>query len=236
MKKFISLTVFSIAMGLLEAIVVVYLRELYYPNGFSFPLNPDIPPKILGIEIIREATTIVMLLCVGILAGESIITKICYFLFCFGVWDIFYYVGLKIFLNWPESLLTWDLLFLIPVAWVGPVIAPIICSLVMIFIGVSIIYVKEKYGVVMKGNIFDWSLALLGAFIIYLTFTWDFTKIVVSGGFVNKIFNLATDVEFKKIVATYRPQTFLWIPFLFGNFLVLFSLFKVYRRYRIKKI
>lgn len=152
MKKFVSLTAFSIAMGILEAIVVVYLRELYYSNGFSFPLNSDIPPKILVVEIVREATTIVMLLCVGILAGENIITKICYFLFCFGVWDIFYYVGLKIFLNWPESLFSWDLLFLIPVSWVGPVIAPIICSLVMIFIGVSIIYVKEKYGVVMKGR------------------------------------------------------------------------------------
>ena len=36
----IWLTVFAIAMGFLETTVVVYLREILYPNGFSFPLAP----------------------------------------------------------------------------------------------------------------------------------------------------------------------------------------------------
>jgi hypothetical protein len=101
-------------MGFLEAIVVVYLRQLYFPEGFDFPLNP-IPPKILAIEWLREITTLVMLVSIGIIAGKNFLQRFSYFLYCFAVWDIFYYVALKLLLNWPPSLLTWDLLFLFPV-------------------------------------------------------------------------------------------------------------------------
>jgi hypothetical protein len=37
-KTIIWLAVFSMAMGYLESAVVVYLRKLYYPDGFKFPL------------------------------------------------------------------------------------------------------------------------------------------------------------------------------------------------------
>lgn len=40
LKKIVWLILFSIAMGYLESAVVVYLREIYYPNGFVFPLTP----------------------------------------------------------------------------------------------------------------------------------------------------------------------------------------------------
>jgi len=39
----------------------------------------------------------------------------------FGVWDLVYYAGLKALLDWPESWGTWDVLFLIPGIWTGPV-------------------------------------------------------------------------------------------------------------------
>lgn len=45
--------IFSIAMGFLEAAVVVYLRQLYYPVGFTFPLQSKALPA-LKIEFLRE--------------------------------------------------------------------------------------------------------------------------------------------------------------------------------------
>ena len=85
---------FSIAMGFLESAVVIYLRKIYYPNGFSLPLVA-IDKDILLTELLREAATIIMLLTVGIIAGKTKVSRFAYFIFCFGVWDIFYYVFLK---------------------------------------------------------------------------------------------------------------------------------------------
>lgn len=123
--------VFAVAMGILEAAVVVYLRRIYYPAGFDFPLVP-FEPSLLRIEVIREASTIVMLGCVAILSAARGWSRIMAFLFAFAVWDIVYYAGLKIFLDWPASFLAPDILFLIPSPWVGPVLAPILVSAVWI--------------------------------------------------------------------------------------------------------
>jgi len=46
--KFFWITLFSIAMGLLETVVVIYLREIYYPDGFAFPLRPIAPNLIVA--------------------------------------------------------------------------------------------------------------------------------------------------------------------------------------------
>jgi hypothetical protein len=95
---FIWLTFFSIAMGYLETSVVVYLRELYYPQGFDFPLAP-ISPSLAVTEFWREVATIVMLWGVGVLAGRSKTEKFALFLYSFAIWDIFYYIFLKILLT-----------------------------------------------------------------------------------------------------------------------------------------
>src|SRR5580700_10847047 len=121
--KIFWLTAFSIAMGFLEAAVVIYLRKMYYPNGFHFPLTV-VEPDIGLTEFLREAATVIMLLAIGILTGKNTSQKFGIFLFCFAIWDIFYYVFLKMLIGWPASLLDWDILFLIPVPWVGPVLAP----------------------------------------------------------------------------------------------------------------
>ena len=113
MRKFISLTFFGIAMGFVEAAVVVYLREIIYPEGFCFPLK-EIPSNLLFVETAREVATIIMLIAIALLAGRTLDEKISYFLYSFGIWDIFYYIWLKVTLNWPPSLLTKDILFLIP--------------------------------------------------------------------------------------------------------------------------
>ncbi|NLI56587.1 hypothetical protein GX420_06385, partial [bacterium] len=95
-KTFIVLTIFGIAMGFLEAIVVVYLREIYYPQGFEFPLN-TFSSEMLSIEWIREISTIIMLITIGIITGKNFLQKLSFFLYTFAIWDIFYYVALKLF-------------------------------------------------------------------------------------------------------------------------------------------
>ena len=60
------------------------------------------PISTILIEYGREFSTIVMLVVIGYLSGKTRIERFFYFIFCFGIWDIFYYVWLKVFLNWPR--------------------------------------------------------------------------------------------------------------------------------------
>jgi hypothetical protein len=210
---------FAAAMGLLEAIVVVYLRELYYPDGFSFPLQ-TMPAGILSAELVREICTMVMLVTIALIAGKNKLQKFAWFIYCFAVWDIFYYVGLKLFLNWPPSLLTWDLLFLVPVAWVGPVLAPIICSLTMILLAVCIIVLQEKgYHVRIKFS--EWGLIIGGAVIIFIAFIWDHSRIIIKEGFLGDYFNLLDNPRFNRVMAQYKPGYFSWPLFILGEMIIL---------------
>ena len=173
-KKFTAITIFSIAMGFLEAAVVVYLRALYYPGGFCFPLK-IIPIDILLVEIGREMSTIVMLAFIGSIAGKTLLEKFCYFLYSFGIWDIFYYVWLKLILNWPPSPMTWDLLFLVPVPWVAPVLAPLIVALTMTIVAAVIIFLQER-GVYFKISKLDLALGAIAALLIFVSFMLDFPR------------------------------------------------------------
>lgn len=220
-KKFTIVGIFSIAMGFLEAIIVVYLRKIYYPEGFYFPLK-ILTPEMVSIEWLREIATIVMLSMIGILAGRNRTEKILYFLYSFGIWDIIYYVALKLLLNWPESLLTWDILFLIPVAWVGPVIAPVICSLTMIFMAVSIITLNEK-GYEIKFNFKNWLLIIIGALLIFISFIWDYSKMIIENNFLGDFFNLLNNEHFIKISSNYIPTHFNWFVFIIGEVIILFT-------------
>jgi len=123
----LNATAYAVAMAYLESAIVVYLRRLYYPQSFNFPLVLIDIPTLL-IEVGREAATIVMLATVSMAAGRTRVGKLAYFLYLFGTWDIFYYVWLKVFLDWPASLVTWDVLFLIPVPWVAQVWYPLLVS------------------------------------------------------------------------------------------------------------
>ena len=108
------ITIFAVCMGIFESAIVIYIRELYYPSGFGFPLVP-IEPKIAITELLRELASLFMLLSVGVLVGKNLSQRFAWFIYTFAVWDIVYYVFLYLILQWPESLLTWDILFLIPV-------------------------------------------------------------------------------------------------------------------------
>ena len=109
-RKLLWVFLFAVAMAYFEAAVVVYLRLIFYPDGFAFPLVSG-PPATILIELGREVATILMLVAIGILCGRSKTERFAYLLISFGVWDIMYYVWLKVQIGWPASFLTWDLLF-----------------------------------------------------------------------------------------------------------------------------
>ena len=128
-------TVFAIAMGYLEAAVVYYLRVLV---DRLQPYQPDPLPIVGGLgpaELGRELATMIMIFTVGALAGRTWRGKFGFAMLLFGVWDISYYVFLKPLTGWPNSLFDWDILFLIPLPWWGPVWAPVSIALLMILFG-----------------------------------------------------------------------------------------------------
>lgn len=122
---------------------MVYLRQLYYPGGFNFPVILA-DPHIALTEIAREFATLVLMYALAQLAFRGRIQRFAAYIIIFGVWDIFYYVFLKIILAWPASIFTWDILFLLPYPWVGPVWAPVLVSLALIWAGILILLREDS--------------------------------------------------------------------------------------------
>lgn len=162
---------FAVCMAYFEATVVVYLRELYYPEGFSLPLK-TLDRNILRVEIWREAFSLLMILSVAALAGRRFWERCGYFLIIFGVWDVFYYVWLYVTLGWPASLLTWDVLFLIPRPWIGPVIAPVMVALSLVVMGFLMVRLFEK-GYEFKPTLIGAGLFVVGSVVILYSFMHD---------------------------------------------------------------
>jgi hypothetical protein len=226
--RVIFLSFFGIAMGFLEASVVIYLRELYYPEGFAFPVKPVIVGK-LSVEYLREISTIVMLFSISMLTGRNLAGRFATFLYSFGVWDIFYYVWLKVLLDWPSTLLTWDILFLIPVVWVGPVLAPIICSLTMISIAACITYFSRK-GYKARVLLYERGLFVAGALLIFTTFVWDYSRILIQGRPISGLLTLRTSPALEEIIAHYVPATYNWPLFVLGEVLIVAPIISIHRR------
>jgi len=230
-RTFLLLSLFGIAMGVLESIVVVYLRQIYYPGGFEFPLKA-LSPQMFLVEALRETTTIVMLVIVGMLAGQNFLGKFSCLLFTFGVWDIFYYVALKLVLDWPPSFLTWDVLFLIPLAWLAPVLAPIINSFTILLFAICLARFQHK-GCMNRLKVSELGLIFVGSFLIFCTYVWDAVAILIRGGFLSQIWTLAENEQLRQTIAQYRPTWFNWYLFGLGEILILASLALVIRRVRI---
>lgn len=133
--------VWAVAFALVEAMVVYYLRKLFgleYAAAFAEG-EFHFPDDYLLYEQAREAATMVMLVAVGLLAGRTVWQALAYWLFAFGMWDVFYYVWLYVLLRWPPSLATRDLLFLIPDEWWAPVWLPTSVSLAFMVSAVLIL-------------------------------------------------------------------------------------------------
>jgi hypothetical protein len=192
------LLLFGTAFGYLEAAVVTYLRALHEPARQRF--YPSRPPaelfplltldqvrtaapgqmQTLAIEIGREAATIVMLAAVALAVARNAGDWAAAFVITFGTWDITFYVFLKVLLGWPASIFTWDILFLIPVPWAGPVLAPVLVSAVMIGAGVWHLRSQSQGQPVRIGAV-QWSGIMAGAAVIVISFAMEYRNIMAGG-------------------------------------------------------
>jgi hypothetical protein len=129
---------YAAAMAWVEAAVVYYLRTMLDRiepyQSHPLPMLGGFGPA----ELVREAATLIMLMAVGTLAGRNWRERLGYAAIAFGFWDIFYYLFLKVLCGWPHSLFDWDILFLLPLPWWGPVLAPMLIAALMILWGTLI--------------------------------------------------------------------------------------------------
>jgi len=188
-----GLILFGISFGYVEAAVVIYLRTIYDPirrrvhpgirPGDLFPLispgqlsaaAPDKDP-LLAVEVLREGATLIMLAALAFVVTGGRNLWLPAFAVAFGTWDLFFYVFLKLLIDWPASLFTWDVLFLIPVPWAAPVLAPVIVSLSIITTGL----VALRRAVVMRP--LHWAAVTLGCLLILMSFMLDFRNTMAGG-------------------------------------------------------
>ena len=170
-KRLLLLVLFGVAMGYMEAAVVVYLREILYPGGFAFPIKL-IAGRLAAVEVAREAATIAMLLALAMLAEKTRRGRLASFMLLFGTWDITYYVFLWVILGWPASILAWDVLFLIPLIWTGPVLAPALVSVLLLAAALMYFARRDQAERVSISRV-EWAVANLGGVVIFGTFAFN---------------------------------------------------------------
>ena len=190
-RTLVALLLFGSAFGYLEAAVVAYLRQLHeparqrvHPGRSSAELFPLLTleelrasglnqQSTLAIEIGREAATIVMLAAVALAVSRNAGQWAAAMAIAFGTWDITFYVFLKLLLDWPASLLTWDILFLIPLPWVGPVLAPAAVSLLLVAAFLVHVRLRRRNRVLAPRGP-EWGVAIAGALLVIVAFCWRY--------------------------------------------------------------
>jgi len=170
-KKLFWVGLLAIAMAYVESSVVVYIRRIYGISDLLLDI-PHFDPVLAPIEIGRELATLVMLLAVGWAVGKSLQSQLSFTFIIFGLWDIFYYIWLRLFIGWPNSLFSPDILFLIPLPWWGPVIAPMLIACLMITGGILAL-VSEDNGHKIRLPAFDWITLISGLLILLYSFMED---------------------------------------------------------------
>jgi hypothetical protein len=147
-KRLLLVFFFGIAFAYIESAVVVYLRAIFHPDGFTFPLAVFDDGQFLGrfllTEIGREAATLVVIFSATWLLARTAKMRLAYFFTIFALWDIFYYIWLKVLVDWPASIMDWDILFLIPMVWASPVLAPVLVSVAMLAFAAVIFFAKGQ--------------------------------------------------------------------------------------------
>jgi hypothetical protein len=179
-RRYLVVVVFALAMAWVESAVVFYLRT-HIDRIEPYQTNPL--PVVGGFgraELVREFSTLVMLFAVGFLAARTWRARIGYMLIAFGAWDIFYYVFLKVMCGWPNSLVDWDILFLLPLPWWGPVLAPVLIATLMISWGTLAVLIEHNPPRhVSKGRI--WLVCLTGVVVALYVFMADALRVSAHG-------------------------------------------------------
>ena len=185
-KRWAVVILFAAAMAWVEAAVVLDLRTLV--NRIQ-PYQASPLPRSANLgtaEAVREAATLVMLATVGWLAGHTWRSRLGFAVVAFGVWDILYYVWLKVITGWPQTLFDWDVLFLLPVPWWGPVLAPVLISGLMIVGGTLVSVFETESRPVWPGRL-AWALNLGGTMLALYTFMAETLPAVLSRGGVRGV-------------------------------------------------
>jgi hypothetical protein len=179
-EQWLVVALYAGAMAWVEAAVVFYLRT--HVDRIE-PYQAD-PLPIIGplgpVELVRELATLIMVLTVGLLAGKTWRTRWGYVALAFGVWDIFYYVFLKLMCGWPHSLFDWDILFLIPLPWWGPVLAPVLIATLMVAWGTFVTQFEHDPPLTLS-NLRVWSLAFIGMGLALHIFMADALRVADQG-------------------------------------------------------
>jgi hypothetical protein len=209
-RVLVALVLFGVGFGYVEAAVVVYLRQILEPARQEqlagalpsaaqprcptewadevFPLLSSEQLQAAGPQYVRavvtemgrELATLLILTAVALVAARNVREGLAAFMVAFGVWDVFYYVFLRLLLGWPQSPWTWDVLFLWPTVWAGPVISPLLVAAGMIAAGVDILW-REARGRPVRFAWFPCVLILLGALILIAAFCWDYQNMSAGG-------------------------------------------------------
>jgi hypothetical protein len=207
-----AVIVFGVAFGFVEAAVVIDIRAIYEPIHRS--LHPSVPPgelfplltvddlrrgpegstQLLAIEVAREAATMALLAGFALGVGGGPLRIFAAFVAAFGVWDLVFYAVLKLLIGWPASFWTWDVLFLIPVPWTGPVIAPVVVAVTMAACGVHTI-ARDTAGTPISLTWLSWVGVLGGGLLILLAFC----------------------ANWQSAVSGVVPESFPWVTFAFGE-------------------
>jgi len=173
----VGIVLYAVAMAYLEAAVVVYLRAaLGMPTGSIFPVDFSRGNPLGFIEVGREGATLVMIGAVAWIAARSPLERLVWAGVVFGIWDIGYYGWLWVFSGWPSTLGTWDLLFLLPLPWAGPVWAPIAVGVALTGFGLayagrlgsggSLRFSRLQLGALLLGNVIIDASFLLNAGVV----------------------------------------------------------------------
>lgn len=181
LAAYLALWVFALAFALVEAAVVVYLRAL--AGNALFPLHnalQSLGPRLQSLEVWREAATLILLLVPALLVQAPGLVRAAAFLLVFSVWDLGYYGFLWLLTGWPGTVMTYDILFLIPRPWISPVVCPVIVAATAMLASTVYIYLARNRAVRVPGA--SEMLAMLaGVAAMFLSFIWE-SEYYLKGG------------------------------------------------------
>lgn len=171
---------YAVAMAWVESAVVLYLRTLVDRLDPYQPRPLPVADHLGAAELVRELATLVMLGAVGWLAGRTWRSRLAYAVVAFGVWDLFYYVFLRPLTGWPRSLLDWDILFLLPLPWWGPVLAPVLIAVLMVIGGSLVVFHDSAERPVWPSRSMFW-VNIAGALLALYVFMADALRVAGEG-------------------------------------------------------
>ena len=218
-RRLLVLALFAIAMAYLEAAVVLDLRTIHGQLDPYQPVANPMPMHLAKAEVAREAATMVMLATAGWLAGWCFRSRFAFWLIAFGTWDILYYVFLVPLTGWPKSVLDWDILFLIPLPWWGPVLAPCLIAAMMVAFGTLVALAPDPVRLPWPRW---WSMATCGAGILLALYVFMVDALAVADRGLALLNEL-------------RPTVFRWPPFLVSLALMATPLLEVAWQFNLQR-